>query len=304
MRSNQDLITIEQITREDILSLCELAASYEKNGFPAETLKGKVVASLFFETSTRTRLSFETAVARLGGSVIGFAGTEGTSMYKKGESFEDTIRMVDGYADAIIIRHPDSGSAQKAADCAKHPVINAGDGPNQHPTQSLLDLYAIQKTQSTLESLTIALVGDLKYGRVPHSTAKALALFPTTKQIWVAPDSLKMPQEVKEYVTSRGVHVEETTDLASIIHKVDILYMTRVQVERFTNAAEYEKLKDVYILTPEMLANAKDNMRILHALPRRYEIPESIDASEHAYYFEQAKGGVAMRAALLTRILS
>lgn len=304
MKPQTDFINIENVTKEDILALCEKAAAFEKNGIPADALKGKVIASLFFETSTRTRLSFASAVERLGGSIIGFAGTEGTSMYKKGESFEDTIRMVDGYADAIVMRHPEMGSAQKAADCAKHIVINAGDGANQHPSQSLLDLFAIYKTQKPLENLTIAFVGDLKYGRVPHSAAKALAQFPSTKQIWVAPDSLKMPQDVKDYVTERGVEVTETPDLASTIPQVDILYMTRVQIERFASTAEYERLKDVYILTPEMLTGAKENMRILHALPRRYEIPESIDASKHAYYFEQANGGVAMRAALLTTLLA
>jgi aspartate carbamoyltransferase catalytic subunit len=303
MQSQTDFINIEEVTREDVLALCEQAAAFEKNGIPMDTLHGKVIASLFFETSTRTRLSFETAVHRLGGSIVGFAGIEGTSMHKKGESFEDTIRMVDGYADAIVMRHPEIGSAQRAADVAKHIVINAGDGANQHPSQSLLDLFAIYKAHGTLENLTVAFVGDLKYGRVPHSTAKALSLFPSTKQIWIAPDSLRMPEDVYTYVTQRGVNVEQTTELAANIPNVDILYMTRVQVERFENPAEYERLKDVYILKPEMLDNAKESMRILHALPRRYEIPEAIDASPHAYYFEQAKGGVAVRAALLTALL-
>lgn len=304
MQRGTDFINIEPVTREDILAICERASTFEKNGIPADVLQGKVVASLFFETSTRTRLSFETAVHRLGGSIIGFAGVEGTSMYKKGETFEDTIRMVDGYADAIVMRHPEMGSAQRAADCAKHVVINAGDGANQHPSQSLLDLFAIYKTQSTLNGLTVAFVGDLKYGRVPHSAAKALAQFPNTKQIWVAPDVLRMPGEITEYVTERGVTVEQTTQLAEVIPQVDILYMTRVQVERFENPAEYERLKDVYILRPDMLKGAKENMRILHALPRRYEIPESVDASPHAFYFEQARGGVAVRAALLEQLLA
>ena len=304
MQTHSDFINIEQASREDILDLCARAVEFEKNGIPIDALRGKVVASLFFETSTRTRLSFETAVHRLGGSIIGFSGVEGTSMYKKGESFEDTIRMVDGYADAIVIRHPEVGSAQHAADCAMHPVINAGDGANQHPSQSLLDLFAIYKTHGTLDGLTVAFAGDLKYGRVPHSAAKALAQFPTTKQLWIAPESLQMPKEILHYVTERGVAVEQTTELAKTIPTLDILYMTRVQVERFEDISEYERLKDVYILKPEMLAGAKEQMKILHALPRRYEIPESIDSSKHAYYFDQAKGGVAMRAALLTTLLA
>ncbi len=299
-----DFIAIEDVTREEILALCERAADFEKNGIPGDALSGRIIGSLFFEGSTRTRLSFDAAIHRLGGSVIGFSGIEGTSMHAKGESFEDTIRMVDGYADAIVIRHPESGSAQAAANIAEHPVINAGDGANQHPTQSLLDLYAIYATQGTLDGLTVAFVGDLKYGRVPHSTAKALAQFPKTKQIWVAPESLKMPEDVYHYVTERGVTVSQTTDLQETIPHVDILYMTRVQSDRFTDTAEYERLKDVYVLQPEMLTTARENLKILHALPRRYELPTALDASPHAYYFQQAHCGVAVRAALLTAILA
>lgn len=298
-----DITSIEQFSRTDIESVLSLARQYLTNGIPNTVLAGKVIGSLFFEPSTRTRLSFATAIHRLGGSVVGFDTAESTSI-AKGESLSDTIRMVDGYVDAIVIRHPDAGSASIAAEVAKHPVVNAGDGAHQHPTQSLLDLFTIQHAQGTLDGLTVAFVGDLKYGRVPHSAAKALAQFPTTRQIWIAPESLQMPEDVHTYVTERGVDVVQTADLATTIPQVDILYMTRVQIERFADPAEYERLKDVYILKPEMLASAKQHMRILHALPRRYEIPEEIDRSPHAYYFEQASFGVPVRAALLSLIIN
>lgn len=303
MLAGRDIITIEDMSVQDIAEVLETAARFEQEGYPHDALEGVVVGSLFFEPSTRTRLSFETAVKRLGGEVSGFSGTDGTSV-AKGESFEDTIRIVNGYADAIIVRHPEAGSALTAAEVADVPVINAGDGPADHPTQTLLDLYAIQRTQGTLDGLVVAMVGDLKHGRVPHSLAKALSHFPHTKQVWVAPESLRMPNDVRSAVLGAGVEVEEVEDMASIIPNVDVLYMTRVQAERFTSQAEYELVKDVYVLQPKMLDSAKENMRVMHALPRRYEIPESVDSSPHAYYFEQARGGVPVRAALLAAILT
>lgn len=304
MLNNQDIISIDAIEKRDLEAILDLAAKYDQAGYDSTVLKDTVVGSLFFETSTRTRLSFETAIQRLGGKVVGFADSGSTSMSKKGESFEDTIRMVDGFVDCIVMRHPNPGSAKIAAEVARVPVINAGDGANEHPTQTMLDLYTIIKTQGTLENLTIGLVGDLKYGRVPHSLAKGLSHWPSSKQIWVAPKSLAMPTAVKQYVEQRGVAVTETTNLEDIIPEVDILLMTRVQAERFEDSAEYEKVKDVYVLNLDMLARAQDNMKIIHPLPRRYEIPEEIDKSSHAHYFQQARNGVPTRAALLSLILN
>lgn len=298
----RDLISIHDLTKGAIEKLLATARGHESAGIPPDALRGRVVASLFFEPSTRTRLSFEAAIQRLGGGVIGFSGSEGTSM-KKGESFEDTIRMVDGYADCIVVRHPDAGSAQRAAAVATHPVINGGDGPNEHPTQTLIDLYTILSTQGTLEGLRIALVGDLKYGRVPHSLAQALTHFPTTAQVWVATDAMRMPNEIRASVQGKGISVTETDRLEDVIGDVDILMMTRVQGERFADPAEYERVKDVYTLQPEMFMNVKKNLKILHPLPRLNEIPTSIDALPHAYYFEQAHHGMFVRAALLTELL-
>lgn len=305
MWKGRDVVSIEDVSRDDLVELLERATEFERNGYPKDLLRGKIIASLFFEASTRTRLSFEAAIQRLGAGVIGFSDAGDTSFAKKGESFSDTIRMVDGYADAIIMRHPESGSAAAAADIAGKPFINAGDGANEHPTQTLLDLFAIQQTQGTLGSkpMHVALVGDLKYGRVPHSLAKALALFPEVKQYWVAPTELAMPQEQLDYVKTHNIEVEQVEKIDDIIEEVDILYMTRVQAERFEDAAQYEAVKDVYVLSPALLKKAKASMRILHALPRRFEIPESIDVLPQAWYFEQAAGGVPVRAALLSLIL-
>ncbi|MCW1930599.1 MAG: aspartate carbamoyltransferase [Candidatus Kerfeldbacteria bacterium] len=305
MKNNtfSDILGIEQFSAQDLLSIIDRARLFTEKGIPSDVLRGAVVGPLFFEPSTRTRLSFEAAVHRLGGSVIGFENTESTSI-TKGETFEDTIRMVDGYVDFLVVRHPEAGAAQRAASVAEHAVINAGDGAHEHPTQSLLDLFTIAQSQGSLEKpLKIAFVGDLKYGRVPHSDAKALALFSNIEQYWVAPDALRMPDDVRAYVQSKGVTVVETADVANVLPEADIVVMTRVQKERFADVAEYEKVKDVYILTPEMCMSIKKSMRILHPLPRRYEIPESIDALPQAYYFQQARFGVPVRAALLSLIV-
>ncbi len=303
MLTNQDFLSITQPTKQDIETILRLAAEYDAGKFHPDTLRGKVIGSLFFETSTRTRLSFETAVQRLGGSIVGFAGSESTSMHTKGESFEDTIRVIAGYVDAIVIRHPDAGSAKIAADIAQVPVINAGDGPNEHPSQTLYDLYSIQKTQGSLDNLTIAMVGDLKYSRVAHSLAKALMHWPSTKQIWVAPAELRMPSDIKTLVDNTGITINETEDLESSIPEADIILMTRVQVERFTDPAVYERLKDVYVLRNSMLTSAKSTMKIISPLPRREELPIEIDSSPHAYYFQQAAHGVPVRMALLSALL-
>lgn len=298
----RDFISIADISKEDIVQILDQALRYEESGIPYGVIEGNVVASLFFEPSTRTRLSFDSAIKRLGGAVIGFSGTEGTSM-SKGETLEDTIKIIDGYSDCIVMRHPEIGSARVAADIAEHPLINAGDGANEHPTQTLLDLYAIRKTQGTLDGLRVAFVGDLKHGRVPHSLAVALTHFPTTTQVWVAPETLRMPDDVRAAVTGAGVTVEETTDVQDAINTVDILMMTRVQAERFADPAEYERVKDVYVLRSEQFSQAKKNMCILHPLPRRYELPRSIDALPQAYYFYQAHNGVVVRAAIVQYVL-
>ncbi|PJA93657.1 MAG: aspartate carbamoyltransferase [Candidatus Kerfeldbacteria bacterium CG_4_9_14_3_um_filter_45_8] len=303
MLQGKNLISIDDLTRDDIDSVLELARYFETDGYLRHRLDGVIMGSLFFESSTRTRLSFDSAMQRVGGRVIGFSDSSATSYGKKGESFSDTIKMIDGYSDVIVIRHPDHGAASKAAAVAEHPVINAGDGANEHPTQTLIDLHAIQSSQGKIDGLTIALVGDLKYGRVPHSLAKALSLYPATRQIWIAPDSLRMPEDIRQRIISAGVDVKETSDLSVALAEADVIYMTRVQAERFEDQAEYDQVKDIYVLQPELLTTVKPNLRILHALPRRYEIPESIDKTKYAYYFEQAKGGVPVRASLLTHIL-
>jgi aspartate carbamoyltransferase catalytic subunit len=301
----KDILRIEDVNRADFEYLLKSAKKMKKRIGPAryETLGIKVVGSLFFETSTRTRLSFDAAAARLGIRTIGFDGIDGTSMSKKGESFEDTIRMVAGYSDAIVLRHPEAGAAERAAAVSHVPIINAGDGANEHPTQTLVDLYAMSRTHGKIDGLKVAMVGDLKYGRVPHSLAKALTVFDDVEQYWVAPDELPMPDSVREYVASRGGVIHDAKKIEEVIEEVDILYMTRVQVDRFKDMNAYEKIKDVYVLTPEMVKRGKDGMRILHALPRRYEIPEEIDALPQAYYFQQAQGGVPIRMALLRAIL-
>lgn len=301
--AGRDLLSIQDFSKKDIDAVLALARRYEARGIPPHALKGNIIGSCFFEASTRTRLSFEAAAHRCGADVIGFADAAATSHAQKGENFEDTIRMIDGYVDCIVIRHPEVGAAQRAVAVATVPVINAGDGSHEHPSQTLIDLYAIQKTQGTLDGLTVALVGDLKYGRVPHSLAIALSLHPTTRQVWVAPSALLMPDDVRQQVHAAGVTVEETKSLADAIASADILLMTRVQEERFSSKKEYEQVKDVYVLQPEMLTKAKKNLRILHALPRRYEMPTSIDALPYAYYFQQARHAVAVRAALFVYLL-
>ena len=301
--STRDIISIDSLSKADIEFILEQGAAIEQDGYNPSALTGTIVGSLFFEVSTRTRISFETAAQRLGAGVVGFAGTESTSMNKKGESFEDTIKVIDGYVNCIVIRHPEIGSAKRAANVASVPVINAGDGPNEHPTQTLLDLYTILQTQGRLDGLTIGIVGDLKYGRVPHSLAKALAHWPDTNQIWVSPDSLAMPKDIKAAVENAGVSITETTDLISIMPEVDVLITTRVQAERFTNPSEYEAVKDVYVITPQLVSTAKSTMKIMNALPRRYELPVEIDALPQAHYFQQAANGVPVRAALLQAVL-
>lgn len=297
---NRSLISITDYSKEEILHILKIAEDFESN--PRQKILDRyVIASLFFEPSTRTRLSFESAVHYLGGSIIGFASAD-TSSVRKGESLKDTILTVSNYSDLIIMRNPLDGSARYASEVSPVPIINAGDGANQHPTQCLLDLYSIQKTQGTLDGLHVALVGDLKYGRTVHSLVQALSLFNTTFHL-VSPESLKLPSAVKTFIKEAGLEYYQYTDLNDVMEIADIIYMTRVQQERFPDPLEYERVKNAYILEKSMLAHSKENMRILHPLPRVNEISEDVDDSPKAYYFQQARNGVYVRQALIATIL-
>lgn len=297
---DRSLISIYDYTPEEICHILDIAEDFEKNRLQ-NLLNGRVIASLFFEPSTRTRLSFETAIQLLGGNVIGFSSTAGTSL-QKGESLKDTIMMVASYADLIVMRNPVDGSARYASEVSKVPIINAGDGSNQHPTQCLLDLYSIRKTQGTLENLEITMVGDLKYGRTVHSLVQAMCNF-NAKFNFVSPVELKMPSTVIQYIKNAGLEYHEYTSLEEVIPHSDIIYMTRVQRERFPDPLEYEKVKNSYILRNEMLENSKPNCRILHPLPRVNEIHTDVDANPKAYYFQQAQNGLFVRQALIAAIL-
>jgi len=280
----------------------DLSRQFEAN--PAQSLlKGKVIATLFFEPSTRTRLSFETAINRLGGKIIGFSDSNSSSV-SKGETLHDTIKMVSNYADMIIMRHPLEGSARYAAEVADVPVINAGDGANQHPSQTLLDMYSIMKTQGRLDDINIFMVGDLKYGRTVHSLLMAMSQFKNPIFNFVAPPELAMPDEYKLFLSQKGIRYFEHLEFNEIINQADIIYMTRVQKERFIDPVEYEKVKNVYILKNEMLANTKPNVRILHPLPRINEIHTNVDNNPKAYYFTQARNGVFTRMAIIAHLLN
>jgi len=297
---NKSLVAINDLSKDEIIKILDLAEEFEKN--PIQDILGKtVVATLFFEPSTRTRLSFESAVSRLGGRVIGFSEAANTSV-SKGESLKDTILTVANYSDLIVMRHPVEGSARYASEVSPVPIINAGDGANQHPTQTLLDLYSIRKTQGTLQDLNIFLVGDLKYGRTVHSLMMAMSQFGATFT-FVSPNELKMPNEYKMFLDSQGLKYYEQTDLNVNLDRADIIYMTRVQRERFSDPLEYEKVKNVYVLRTKMLENTKPNMRVLHPLPRVNEIHADVDSSPKAYYFHQALNGVYTRMAIMAQIL-
>ena len=299
MKSN-GLVSITDYSKEDILHILDLAEQFEKKP-NTRLLEGKLVATLFFEPSTRTRLSFETAVNRLGGRVIGFSDAA-TSSSSKGESLKDTIKMVSNYVDLIIMRHPVEGAARYASEVAGVPVINAGDGANQHPTQTMLDLYSIKKTQGKLTDLTLSMVGDLKYGRTVHSLLMAMRYF-NPRYNFVSPPELRMPEQYRAFCKENGIEYHEYEDMNRILNETDILYMTRVQQERFTDPVEYEKVRNTYSLHNSMLEGTKDNLRILHPLPRITEIAEDVDDNPKAYYFEQAKNGVYARQAVICSIL-
>jgi aspartate carbamoyltransferase catalytic subunit len=280
----------------------KMESALQKGNVP-QKLAGKIVACLFFEPSTRTRLSFETAVLRLGGQLIDMESGSLSSSAFKGESVTDTIKIVSGFADLIVIRHPEDGSAEQAAFVSPVPIINAGDGGNQHPTQSLLDLYTIKKETGRLQNLMVAMVGDLLYGRTIHSTLTMLSLYPNNKFIFVAPKQLKLPQKYKDLLKKRKCGFVETENLSEGLKQADAIYMTRVQKERFASKAEYEKLKLAYVFDKKALRQIKKNAVILHALPRVGEIAEEVDKDPRAAYFRQAKNGLYVRMALLVYAL-
>lgn len=301
MKDAHNFVTIANLSKEKLRYLIEMAAEFEK--YPnREILKGKIIATLFFEPSTRTRLSFETAANRLGAKVIGFTDPKVTSS-TKGETLKDTIMMVANYADVIIMRHYLEGAAKYASEISPVPIINAGDGAHQHPSQTMLDLYSIYKTQGTLENLTITLVGDLKYGRTVHSLLMAMRHFNPSFR-FIAPKELAMPAEYKQYCEEQGIRYVETENLSEeTIADSDILYMTRVQRERFTDLMEYERVKDIYILKKSMLTKAKPSLKILHPLPRVNEISTDADDTPQAYYFQQAGNGLFAREAIICDVL-
>ena len=297
---NKSLISITDFSTEEILRILAIAEGFEKNPEP-HLLDGRVVATLFFEPSTRTRLSFESAVNRMGGRIIGFSDPNISSV-SKGETHKDTIRIVSNYCDLIVMRHPLEGSSRYASEVATVPVVNAGDGANQHPTQTLLDMYSIKKTQGRLDNINIFMVGDLKYGRTVHSLLQAMSPFSPTFH-FVSHPKLRLPDEYKTFLDSKGVKYYEHEQFNDLIPEADIIYMTRVQRERFTDLVEYEKTKDVYVLRNSMLDKAKPTMKILQPLPRINEINQDVDQSPKAYYFEQARNGVFARQAVITYLL-
>ncbi len=297
---NHDIISIRDFEKKEILHVLERAKKIERKPKP-NLLRGKVMASLFFEPSTRTRLSFESAMRYLGGEVIGFA-EPGTTSLKKGETLWDTIKMAEKYADVIVMRHPVEGAARLASEAAGVPVINGGDGANQHPTQTLLDLYTIQKAKGKISGLNVGFLGDLKYGRTVHSLAIALSHF-KTNMYFISPGALKMPDSYLEDLESKGIKYYEEADLLKVSKKLDVLYATRIQKERFPDPLEYKKYAGVYKLNRSILPHIKPSLKIMHPLPRVDEIHPELDDTEHALYFEQAGNGIPVRQALLSLVL-
>ncbi len=296
----RSLISITDLSKEELLRLLELAAWFENN--PGQRLlEGRVVATLFFEPSTRTRLSFESAINRLGARVIGFSDAANTSV-SKGETLHDTISVITNYCDLIVMRHSLEGAARYASEVARVPVVNAGDGANQHPSQTLLDLYSIQKTQGRLDGLRIMMVGDLKYGRTVHSLLEALSHF-DTEFVFVSPPELRMPDEHKRRLDEKGLKYTELAELEGNMDEMDVVYMTRIQKERFNDPMEYERVKNAYVLRREMLRGTRDTMKILHPLPRVGEIATDVDTDPHAYYFQQTRNGVWARMAIICYLL-
>ena len=300
----RDLVSIRDLSKEEIFYILKKADEmipYAKGEKKTNILKGKILATLFFEPSTRTKLSFETAMYRLGGDVIGFSEPSMTSI-KKGETLADTVRIVDSYSDIIVIRHSLEGAARLAAEFAEAPVINAGDGAGRHPTQCLLDLFTILKEKGRIEGLKIALVGDLKYGRTVHSLAHALALF-GAELIFVSPETLKMPKEIVRDCQDLGAEPKSLTNLEKAIKDVDVIYVTRIQKERFPDPTEYNRVVGSYKIDMSLLKHAKEDAIVMHPLPRVNEIDPEVDGTKHALYFKQAFYGVPVRMALLSSLL-
>jgi len=294
-----DVISMRDFSREEILFVLDYARRFD--GVQADILKGRILATAFFEPSTRTRLSFESAMISLGGSVIGFAEA-GVSSSAKGESVHDAARMIEGYAHVLVIRHPLEGAARVAAEAAAIPVINGGDGSNQHPTQTFLDLYTMLRTQGRLEALRVGFLGDLKYGRTVNSLAAALSHF-NCRMFFISPSILRVSGDILGELRGRGIDYTETEDLLEVAPELDILYVTRIQKERFPDALDYERVKNVYILNEKLLDHVKPELKILHPLPRVNEIDVSLDRHPQAEYFQQAKNGVTVRKALLSLVL-
>ncbi|MDC5850399.1 aspartate carbamoyltransferase [Vibrio europaeus] len=300
---NKHIISIPELSRSELELIVDTAARLKAEPNP-ELLKNKVVASCFFEPSTRTRLSFETAVERLGGSVIGFDNGGNTSLAKKGETLADSVQVIASYVDAFVMRHPQEGAARLASEFSNGvPIINGGDGANQHPTQTLLDLFSIHETQGRLDNLNVAFVGDLKYGRTVHSLTQALAKFNNVRFFFIAPDALAMPDYICEELEEAGIKFSMHNNIEEVVPELDVLYMTRVQKERF-DESEYAHIKSAFILTAATLEGARDNLKVLHPLPRVDEITTDVDKTKHAYYFEQAENGVYAREALLALVLN
>ncbi len=301
--ASKDVLRADQFSKDEIAVIMNLAHEYEgalTDGRTLNVMEGQVLSTLFYEPSTRTRLSFETAMLRLGGNVISVAEAKSSSA-SKGESLHDTIKTVEGYADVIVLRHPQTGAAHEAAQATDKPILNAGDGAGQHPTQSLLDLYTIQKEKGAVDGLTVVLAGDLKNGRTVHSLALLLANF-DVRFIFVAPSVLRMPPGILDQLQEKGISVQETEDLAVGLQEGDVLYMTRIQRERFENPDEYDRLKNSYVLTRAQIDGAKDGIVIMHPLPRVNEIAEDVDSHPGAAYFRQATNGVPVRMALLALV--
>lgn len=298
------LITMDDLSNDDILEVLDVAEillPVAKGKIHLPLLQGKILGNLFFEPSTRTRMSFETAMKRLGGEVVNL-GAVASSSVVKGETLYDTIRMVDGYADIIALRHPRQGAAQYAADAAEVPIANGGDGAGHHPTQTMLDLFTIKQAHGSLEGLRVVLAGDLRYGRTVHSLAHALVRF-NCELVFASPSSLKMPPEIISDLEKHGAKLIETDDLLNHVNDADVIYMTRIQKERFPDEDEYRKVAGSFTLSASNLDSAKEGMIVMHPLPRVDEITPDVDKTRHARYFEQAFNGVVTRMALLCRML-
>jgi len=300
----KDIISMNDMSKEEILNILKIAKKIEDTS-EEEKLKflhGKIISTLFFEPSTRTKMSFESAALRLGAEILHFPPLELTSL-KKGESFTDTIKMVESYSDVIVVRHPYDGAARLAANTSKKPVLNAGDGSNQHPSQTLLDLYTILKEKGTLNNISIAFVGDLKYGRTVHSLVKALTHF-NPKIYFISPEILQMPQYLLDDLDKNNIKYEILKDFRDCLNKIDVFYMTRIQRERFPDIEDYEKVKGVYVINKEnIVGKCKEDMIILHPLPRVDEIATDLDDTKYALYFKQAKNGIPVRQAMIMTVL-